>query len=275
MIKKVELNNWPSIIGRYSVGNKQSPIAICTMASIDLDFPKEKVAAYGKCVTENLGIEKIIQNIISNPNIRFLILCGQESKGHYVGQAFKCIVENGVEDNGKIIGAIGAMPYVKNLSKEQIEHFRKQVEVVDLIGSEDMPKIEKTIDECISRDPGAFEESRLIKREVRTINAEYDTQKTWTADERPDDYWFTILLDNNKKEIVVECYKGYGPQQKLETVIIGKTAEEIAGTIAGMKIVKGIYHAMYLGRELKKAEVALKLGLNYEQEKDLNFDKRL
>ena len=38
--------------------------------------PKEKIAIYGKLKTENIGIEKIVANVISNPNIRYLLICG-------------------------------------------------------------------------------------------------------------------------------------------------------------------------------------------------------
>jgi tetrahydromethanopterin S-methyltransferase subunit A len=34
-----------------------------------------------------LGIEKLTANIISNPNIRYLIVTGMEVKGHITGQA--------------------------------------------------------------------------------------------------------------------------------------------------------------------------------------------
>ncbi len=41
--------------------------------------------------TENLGLEKVIANIISNPNIRFILLCGTEVKGHLSGQTLAAL----------------------------------------------------------------------------------------------------------------------------------------------------------------------------------------
>jgi len=38
--------------------------------------------------TENLGIERLITNILANPEIRFLILCGEDTQkavGHLLG----------------------------------------------------------------------------------------------------------------------------------------------------------------------------------------------
>jgi len=70
-----DLKNWPPVEGRYVLGNKKSSIAVCTNATVEgIKADMEKVAIIGKCVTENIGIEKIIQNIVSNPDIRYLVL---------------------------------------------------------------------------------------------------------------------------------------------------------------------------------------------------------
>ncbi|WP_456478744.1 dihydropteroate synthase-like protein [Geoglobus ahangari] len=51
----------------------------------------------------------------------------------------------------------------------------------------------------------------------------------------------------------------------------GKTAKEIIDTVLRMGLVSRLDHAGYLGRELKKAEIALKLKKNYVQDEELNF----
>jgi len=104
-----------------------------TLAS-RLDFPKDMVAIWGQHKTENLGIEKIMANVISNPNIRYLIICGEEVRGHKSGNSLMALHENGIDDNGRIIGAKGAVPYIENLPAEAIARFREQVEIIDMIG---------------------------------------------------------------------------------------------------------------------------------------------
>ena len=75
--KKPTADNWPVVSGDYIVGDPESPVAVTTLASHNEDIPAAAGAAIaGPCKTENLGIEKVVANIISNPNIRFLILCG-------------------------------------------------------------------------------------------------------------------------------------------------------------------------------------------------------
>ena len=108
-----DLKNWPSIEGRYKKGNPQSPVVVCTNATVEgIELDMEKVALIGKCVTENIGIEKIIQNIVANPCIRFLILCGKVSKGHFVSQAFLSLKKNGIDKEKRIIGARGNTPFL-------------------------------------------------------------------------------------------------------------------------------------------------------------------
>ncbi|MCS7119110.1 MAG: dihydropteroate synthase-like protein [Archaeoglobaceae archaeon] len=53
--------------------------------------------------------------------------------------------------------------------------------------------------------------------------------------------------------------------------IAGKNAKEILDTVLRFGLVSRLDHAGYLGRELMKAEIALKLGKNYIQDRDLNF----
>ncbi|MEM7825210.1 MAG: tetrahydromethanopterin S-methyltransferase subunit A [Candidatus Aenigmatarchaeota archaeon] len=267
----MNLDNWPHVAGRYYIGNKNSCVAVCTLASIDLleNFNKpeylSKIAIIGKDVTENIGIEKIVQNTITNPYIRFIILCGRESEGHYVGQAIRALVDNGLDENKRIVQAKGPIPFIKNLTLEQVDTFRKQVKIIDLIGCEDIPTILAKAEELEKNNPGVFE-SKVGLTEVETIVADYDHKKEWSADEKRDEGWFAILVDPNKQNIIAEYYVGYGNESKLKCRIIGKTAEQIIGTIVKKGLVKGLYHAGYLGKELEKAEIALKENKPYEQD---------
>lgn len=110
--KKPTSENWPVITGDYIVGDPESPVAVATLASHIEEIPSAAGAAIaGPCKTENLGIEKVVANIISNPNIRFLMLCGAEVQGHITGQSIQALYEHGCDEEKKrIIGATGAIP---------------------------------------------------------------------------------------------------------------------------------------------------------------------
>jgi tetrahydromethanopterin S-methyltransferase subunit A len=161
--KKSPASGWPIIQGDFHTGDPQSCVAVVTMGShLDEQAICDAGAAIaGSCKTENLGIEKIIANVISNPNIRFVLCCGTEVKGHLSGQSFMALHENGVAD-GRIVGAQGAIPFIENLSDDAIKRFQDQVEMVNIMESEDLGTIKAKIDELKARDPGAFPEEPMI-----------------------------------------------------------------------------------------------------------------
>jgi len=267
---------WPVVAGRYVVGNPNSPLAICTLYSLDLieklasELGKENFAIIGKVVTENIGVERIIKNVVSNPNIKFLLVCGEEPRGHWVGQALKCLKENGIDEERKIIGAKGAMPYLRNISLEEIEEFRKRIEIIDLIGIEDVHKIKSVATE-LNKQRCETEQVRVsLNKEIETIIASHDDIKEFVRDPRG---WFVIDVDRENRGIILEHYMGYGSDAKLHCRILGKNAHEISATVARLGLVSRLDHALYLGRELQKAEIALELNIPYEQDGRLKINR--
>lgn len=164
MADKVEpAPGWPILKGEYDVGNVQNCVLVITCGSHLPGGPQldAGAATTGPCKTENLGIEKVVAHIISNPNIRFLLITGSEVKGHITGQAMASLYKGGVKDN-RIVGATGAIPYIENLTPEAIERFQQQVECIEMIDTEDMGQITGKIKELAARDPGAFDAEPLI-----------------------------------------------------------------------------------------------------------------
>ncbi|WP_434011112.1 tetrahydromethanopterin S-methyltransferase subunit A [Methanobacterium ferruginis] len=162
--KKEPAEGWPVINGDYVLGDPQSCVAGATLAShIEEVLVDAGAAISGPCKTENLGIEKMMANLISNPNIRFLILCGSEVQGHITGQSIEALHANGVDpDKRKIVGATGAIPFIENIPDEAIERFQQQLEIVSMIDVEDAAAIQSQVKECIEKDPGAVEEETMI-----------------------------------------------------------------------------------------------------------------
>ena len=94
VLKKKPSEPWPLITGEYEVGNPESPVAVCTCGSHlkGSDLLAAGAGLVGPCKTENIGIEKMVANIVSNPNIRYLIVTGMEVKGHITGQAVEAFL---------------------------------------------------------------------------------------------------------------------------------------------------------------------------------------
>jgi tetrahydromethanopterin S-methyltransferase subunit A len=155
--KKSPASGWPKVKGDFISGDANSPVAIVTMGS-HLDekgLCDAGAAMCGSCKTENLGLEKVIANIIANPNIRFMLCCGTEVKGHLAGQTMIALHKGGVKD-GRVVGAEGAIPFIENLDDTHIKRFQEQIEVVNIMESEDLGAIKAKMNELKARDPGAF-----------------------------------------------------------------------------------------------------------------------
>jgi tetrahydromethanopterin S-methyltransferase subunit A len=129
-------------------------------------------ALAGMLQTENVGMEKVLCNIVANPNIRYVVLCGRESPGHLPGETLLALNKNGVNDGKQIIGSTAPTPYLHNIPLEVIERFNKQiVTVVNLLcppGESDTraagldPKvIEKAVWSCFQENAVAFRDYTL------------------------------------------------------------------------------------------------------------------
>jgi tetrahydromethanopterin S-methyltransferase subunit A len=161
--KKSPASGWPIVQGDFHSGDANNPVAVMTCGShLDEKGICDKGAAItGSCKTENLGLEKVIANIISNPNIRVLLLCGTEVKGHLAGQTMVALHKNGVKD-GRVVGAEGAIPFIENLSGDAIKRFQEQIELVNIMEAEDLGAIGNKINELKGRDPGAFAADPMV-----------------------------------------------------------------------------------------------------------------
>jgi len=119
-------------------------------------------AIIGSCKTENIGIERVIINVISNPNIRFLILAGPEVPGHLTGRTLRALHKNGVDSKTrKIIEAEGAIPYIENVPLDGIERFRQQVELIEMINVLKPEEIEQKCVEIATRNPGPLSDDAM------------------------------------------------------------------------------------------------------------------
>jgi len=264
-------NKWPIERGNYFVGNKKASVAINTLSSTELPkqlikLLKDKIAIVGYCETENIGVEKIVKNIISNPNIRTLITCGKESGenmmgGHFSGQALHSLYANGINEKSRIIGAKGRRPVLKNLNKEQIKYFQSQIELVELIGNNSADDIIKNVDMANSKKKTTFNTEKNFKLSNSNIVAK--NPEKLRLDKKG---YFVILPNKAEHKIFVEYYANSG---ELLQTIVGNDAASIYYTIIEKEFISKLDHCAYLGKELTKAEYFIKYNIPYIQDKAL------
>jgi len=161
--KKSPASGWPLVKGDFHSGDANSCVAVVTFGShLDEEgLCAAGAAMCGSCKTENLGLEKVIANYIANPNIRFMLCCGTEVKGHLAGQTMIALHKGGVKE-GRVVGAEGAIPFIENLNDAAIKRFQEQIEVVNIMESEDLNTIKAKINELKAKDPGAFAADPIV-----------------------------------------------------------------------------------------------------------------
>jgi tetrahydromethanopterin S-methyltransferase subunit A len=169
---------WPPLPGGYYVLRYRAPVALCTLNSDNLAVQlktraPEGLAIVGTLHTENLGIERLIKNTLANPHIRFLLVCGEDTRqaiGHLPGQSLQSLFEHGVDAQRRIHNARGKRSVLKNTTADEIQAFLDQIVLVPLLGEEREDVIVRELERCHRRDPGPY--AGVVRgRTVETIQA--------------------------------------------------------------------------------------------------------
>ena len=112
----------------------------------------------------------------------------------------------------------------------------------------------------------------INKKIKKKIIAKYHRIKDWKMDPKG---YFLIAIDRNKKIIRVGYCKftklGSSPINDMVAEIQGKTAIEIVNTLIREKLISTLQHTADMGIELHKAELSLKYGFKYIQDKNLEI----
>jgi len=168
MLKVDTHPDYPPEEGCYIRGNDRSPVAVLIILRWEQDKVPPEIerlvrvgaesgaALSGTLQTENIGLEKVICNVVSNPNIRYLVMGGPESEGHLTGEAIKALFDNGVDEKQRIIGTESPHPFLYNISREMIERFREQLTLVDLQFQGDPELVRKAVWSCYQEEPVEF-----------------------------------------------------------------------------------------------------------------------
>ena len=114
----------------------------------------------------------------------------------------------------------------------------------------------------------------INKKIKKKITARYHKIKDWKMDPKG---YFLIRVDKKKKIIQIGYCKftrlGNSPINDMVAIVKGKTAIETVNTLIREKFISTLQHAADMGIELHKAELSLKYGFKYIQDKDLELKK--
>ena len=260
--------SWPYVPGTYFVLDKDAPVAVTTLGSVKFaerlsGADLNGVSIIGKVETENVGIEKIIRNVVSNPAIRFLLMVGDEPPKHLTGETLKCLFANGVDfASRKIVGSPGMRPVLPTVTEEELNRFTSQIELVDLIGCRDVAAIRDKVHELRQRTPGVFGKAALDVSgqvaEIPVVREVYHDPQKIKLDKAG---YFVVSIDGD--EILCEHYDY---KDTLIRHIRGRTARDTYLTMLDNGWISRLDHAAYVGKELTKAELSIRHGFEYLQD---------
>ncbi len=295
---EISNNSWPPVEGEYTVLDKSASVAVSTLASVKLEGKLAKLNPPGLCIvgkteTENIGIDKIVKNVISNPSINSLIVAGKDPEGHQSGKTLLALWKNGVDKNMRIIDSKGRRPILKNVTRSDIDNFRKQIQIDDQIGSENSRTLVKRIKELSQKTSPANivinTGTVLLSREAKSISScgchgdcsdqttiskpliqpvttfpKITAKKQRKSSIKLDKAGYFVILPLKKTaRILVEHYSY---DNKLLRKIEGKSSRDVYLTIINNKWITELSHAAYLGKELAKAELSIKKGFKFIQD---------
>src|SRR3990167_7429716 len=134
--------SWPIYFkDRLIVGDLDSNVGVATLwmpkESVAAQLPKGSYSVCGQLYTKR-GINPLLRNILANPKIAYIVLCGVDRQGS--GEALVRFFEGGVDEKSgksgellgwKIIGDDEAL-LEKEIPLEAFESVRKNVQILDM-----------------------------------------------------------------------------------------------------------------------------------------------
>ncbi len=163
----------------------------------------------------------------------------------------------------QVIGSPSFNPVLKNVTLQEVEAFRKQLKTVDLIGCEDPSEIANKIKELSrSKQSCSCKECAEVTKPIATSTVPVMNAKPSSKIEIDKTGYF-VIIPKQPNLIIVEHYS---LDNTIRGIIEGKDAKIIYLTIIENGWVSQLSHAAYLGKELVRAELSLKLGFRYVQD---------
>ncbi|MGH7361234.1 MAG: DUF4346 domain-containing protein [Candidatus Methylomirabilales bacterium] len=260
---------WLAAPAAVQLGAPRGWVAVCTLAERELPARlatagEPAVALTGPLLSVPRGLERLVANLAARPAIRALLLCGRDPRGVPAREAIRRLWAAGLTPGGRIQG-LPWVGFLRNLAPRSLVLVRRRVTLVDLGPTRRAHRILQAAQALPRRQEGG---RRRLPRGV-TVRAPSVTPRDHGLD--PAGY-FVILAPTPDGRICCEHYRRDGT---LTRRFLGRDAAGLCRAILQRRLPGTAEHAAYVGRELQKAEDALRAGLPYSQDDLLRFPRRL
>lgn len=139
---------------------KADPPLATLLEHLPDSIPSAALAAIGTIATLRDGVERVVQNLITNPYVSVLVLCGEDSPVFYPLEGVRCLYRHGVDDGRHVLPGDGAEARVTKvfardalatLSHDDIAVFRaRPLDIVDCRGAVDPASLFGTVAETLA-----------------------------------------------------------------------------------------------------------------------------
>lgn len=122
------IEDWPPVNGDYTSYNREASLGVVFIGNVDWEVPglEEDVAISGKLMTPQ-GTERLVYNVISNPNIRDLVVVGEDVPPFLPKDALLCLYEDGMDEEKKIKDTEAKVSCLTNLTDRHVDEFQRQI----------------------------------------------------------------------------------------------------------------------------------------------------
>ena len=201
---------WPLYFKeKLILGNPDSEIGIVCLwtpaSKICENLDKSIFALCGQLYSKE-GINFIIRNILANPKIRLLLICGEERTGS--GRALINFLEKGVNEKNEVSGEEFCEIH-KEIDKKSLDNLRANVKYVNLINVIDPEKINNEIKKYIPQnslwdEPKVFPDAKIeFDGVMPSDNSVFKIRKKFAGEA-----WLEILKKIMKFGTVRESFHG-------------------------------------------------------------------
>jgi thymidylate synthase len=182
------VKGWPIYYKDFlTISDKKSNIGICTLwtpkDSICSKLDKKSFSVGGQLYSKR-GVNFILRNVLANPLIDHIILCGSDRSES--GEAFLKFMKNGVDKNYRVKGDEKCEIH-KEIGRKSLEKFRKSVKLVDMRGKVNLSELRRKI-RLIKQRKRAWARAKKFKESKLQAADKFPSEKS-TFNVRADYVW--------------------------------------------------------------------------------------
>src|SRR5712692_699106 len=139
------VDEWPLFFPANLIkGDPYNPIGICTLWApvkrLLSDLGEREYCLAGNLYSRD-GVNYILRNVLANPHIRYIIVCGPDRSGS--GETLFKLWQYGIDENHQILHDLGKVE--DEIEKWAIDLCRENVRLIDLRNITDPVKIRNAI----------------------------------------------------------------------------------------------------------------------------------